>query len=132
MPPSERFSFDTPRPRRRPSLTPMIDVVFLLLVFFMLASRFGVDTHLPLNAAGAAQGAAYSGPPRLVDILPDAVRLNGQAVDPDALAAKVLALTRAPTDTVVLRARDGADLQRVVDVMQRLRAAGLRALVLVE
>ena len=40
-----------PLKRRKPSLTPMIDVVFLLLVFFMLAWRFGVDTHLPLNAA---------------------------------------------------------------------------------
>ncbi|NSY41645.1 biopolymer transporter ExbD, partial [Leisingera sp. ANG59] len=30
------------------SLTPMIDVVFLLLVFFMLASRFGMDTVLQL------------------------------------------------------------------------------------
>ena len=132
MPPSEMFAFDTPRPRRRPSLTPMIDVVFLLLVFFMLAARFGMDTHLPLNAAGTAQGAAYSGPPRLVEIRPGAVRLNGQAVAPEALADAVLALTRAPSDTVVLRARDGADLQRVVDVMQRLADAGLRALVLVE
>ncbi|MFC6760360.1 ExbD/TolR family protein [Sulfitobacter porphyrae] len=48
------FSFAIARPRRRPGLTPMIDVVFLLLVFFMLASRFGQDRALPLSA-GAAQ-----------------------------------------------------------------------------
>jgi Biopolymer transport protein len=40
--------------RRRPGLTPIIDVVFLLLVFFMLASRFGQYRALPLSA-GAAQ-----------------------------------------------------------------------------
>ncbi|WP_296645235.1 ExbD/TolR family protein, partial [Roseinatronobacter sp.] len=45
------FAFEDTRPTRKPSLTPMIDVVFLLLVFFMLASRFGHDMHLPLNAA---------------------------------------------------------------------------------
>ena len=44
------FAFASHRPRRKPSLTPMIDVVFLLLVFFMLASRFGQDNILPLVA----------------------------------------------------------------------------------
>ena len=126
------FAFDEPRPGRKPSLTQMIDVVFLLLVFFMLASRFGVDTHLPLNAAGQAGDDAYSGPPRLIDILPKGVRLNGQVVEGTQLAADVLDLTEAPSDTVILRARDGAGLQRVVDVMQRLSDAGLSALVLVE
>ncbi|WP_272004895.1 ExbD/TolR family protein [Roseovarius sp. ZX-A-9] len=126
------FVFAPPKPRRKPSLTPMIDVVFLLLVFFMLASRFGVDTHLPLNAGGEAGDSAYTGPPRLIDILPDQVLLNGRSVEPDALAAAVLELTQAPTDTVVLRARSGAILQRVVDVMQQLTDAGLSTLVLVE
>lgn len=57
----------SPRSRRKPSLTPMIDVVFLLLVFFMLASRFGLEAMMPLPLVGAG-GGAYSGPPRLVDI----------------------------------------------------------------
>ena len=126
------FTFDTPPPRRKPSLTPMVDVVFLLLVFFMLASRFGVDTSLTLNVAGQGGDQAYSGPPRLIDILPDAVRLNGVPVAGPDLAEEVRELTQTPSDTVVLRAREGADLQRVVDVMQRLSAAGLTALVLVE
>ena len=42
------LQFGPPRPRRKPSLTPMIDVVFLLLVFFMLAARFGQDVGLAL------------------------------------------------------------------------------------
>ncbi len=126
------FAFGTSRPRRAPSLTAMIDVVFLLLVFFMLASRFGTETHVPLLAAAPAGSAPYSGPPRLVDILPDGVRLNGQAVQPDDLAARLSALTGAPGDTIVLRARDGASLQRLVDVVGPLRAAGFTGLALVE
>ena len=31
------------------SLTPLIDVVFILLIFFMLASRFGDWKDLPVN-----------------------------------------------------------------------------------
>ena len=57
------------RKPRRPSLTPMIDVVFLLLVFFMLASRFGSEEALPLPLAGG--GGTWSGPPRLVEIPAD-------------------------------------------------------------
>lgn len=119
------------RPRRRPSLTPMIDVVFLLLVFFMLASRFGTDFAMPLQLGG--QGAAsYNGPPRIVDVLPDGQRLNGVAQDTDELLVNLDKLTEAPTDTIVLRARDEATLQRIVDVMQALKSAGFTALVLVE
>ncbi len=118
------------RKRRRPSLTPMIDVVFLLLVFFMLASRFGVEQVMPLPLSGG--GAQYSGPPRLVDVAPGQVRLNGRAVQPEALAAALAPLMTAPSDTIVLRGRDGAPLQEVVSVADRLRAAGYTALVLVE
>ena len=42
--------FERPSRRRRgPGLTPLIDVVFLLLVFFMLASRFDREALLPLT-----------------------------------------------------------------------------------
>ncbi|NHQ74665.1 biopolymer transporter ExbD [Roseovarius gahaiensis] len=125
------FAFDSPRPRRKPSLTPMIDVVFLLLVFFMLASRFGMDTQVPLNVAGQGQS-PYSGPPRLVDILPDSLRLNGQVVAVADLPSALADLMEAPSDTIVLRARDEAQLQRLVDVMQHLQRAGFTGLVLVE
>jgi len=110
----------------------MIDVVFLLLVFFMLASRFGVEAHLPLQVAGTQGEAPYSGPPRLVDIRPETLRLNGQTVAQEALAETLTDLMDHPGDTVILRPRDGAVLQRVVDVMQSLRDAGFTALVLVE
>lgn len=119
------------RRRRRPSLTPMIDVVFLLLVFFMLAARFGVDRILPLPLAGDAS-AAYRGAPRLVDIRPEGVALNGAPVAEAALAEALAPLMTTPGDTVVLRGRDGAVLQRVVDVAERLTAAGIGALVLAE
>lgn len=55
------------RRRHKPSLTPMIDVVFLLLVFFMLASRFGQDVAIDLPL-GVASDRPYQGPPRLIDV----------------------------------------------------------------
>ncbi len=124
------FAFARPRIRRRPSLTPMVDVVFLLLVFFMLAARFGQDQAIPLQiGTGAGE---WQGPPRLVDVLPEGQRLNGVAVSRDALVARLAGLVESATDPIVLRPRDGASLQRLVDVMETLSAAGYTGLVLVE
>ncbi len=124
------FLPDRPRPRRKPSLTPMIDVVFLLLVFFMLASRFGMDAVLPLPLASAGQG--YAGPPRLVDILPEGLKVNGVETAQSDLVPQMQGLTEKPEDTIILRGADGAKLQRVVDTAAILRAAGFTHLVLVE
>ncbi len=124
------FAFGPPRPRRRPSLTPLIDVVFLLLVFFMLAAQVGREASLPLSAGGGGQG--WSGPPRLVDIRPEGLALNGRAMTLDALPAALGGLTRSASDAIVLRPRDGATAQRLIDVAEALEAAGFSALAVVE
>ena len=116
------------RQRRRPSLTPMVDVVFLLLVFFMLASRFGLDFALTLPLASGS--GEYTGPPRLIDIGPDRLRLNG--VEVQDLVAAVRPLTQEVSDTVILRGEDGTNLQRIVDITETLRAAGFTSIVLIE
>lgn len=124
------FAFAPQRRTRRPSLTPMIDVVFLLLVFFMLASQFGRDTAVRLSGAGG--GVAYSGPPRLIQIGPEALSLNGVGVGLEGLEAALAPLVSDRSDTIILRGADGASLQRLLDVAQVLQASGFGNLVLVE
>jgi biopolymer transport protein ExbD len=124
------LSFGAPPRRRRPSLTPMIDVVFLLLVFFMLAARFGPEQAITL--AGAGGGGGYEGPPRLVEVLPAGLRLNGVAHADDALLRELGRLTRSPSDLVVLRARDGVETQALVRAAELLAGAGFERLALVE
>lgn len=118
------------KPRRKPSLTPMIDVVFLLLVFFMLASRFGADAVLQLPLAG--QGGSYTGPPRLVGIGAANLDVNGVPVADSNLTQALAPLMETPGDMLILRGRDGADLQRISDVTGLLRQAGFTNFVLVE
>ncbi len=115
---------------RPPGMTAMIDVVFLLLVFFMLAARFGTDGGIELVLAG--EGWAYSGPPRLVSIAPTSVSLNGVETEVDALPGALRSLMRAPDDIVVLRPVDGAALQQVIDVMTVLQEAGYTSLAMAE
>jgi biopolymer transport protein ExbD len=116
--------------RRKPSLTPMIDVVFLLLVFFMLASRFGVENVLPMPLASGGTGVSET--PKLLDISPNGLRLNGIGRSPEQAIQHLRDLTQSPADPIILRARDGASVQRIVWVTQRLQQAGFTALVLAE
>ena len=113
-----------------PGLTPMIDVVFLLLVFFMLAASFDETVEVPIRLAGAAPAAGDA--PRLVDVLPGGLRLNGVAVTPQALVEGLSGLVGQSDAVVVIRPRDGADVQRVLDVMGTLAGAGFGTLALVE
>ena len=115
--------------RRRIGLTPMIDVVFLLLVFFMLAARFGVTDAIPVALSGGA-AQPYDGPPRLLSVLPDGLRINGiETTDP---VAALSPLMKSDNDIILLRPRDGASVQHLLDTMGLLRAAGWSNLVVLE
>lgn len=127
------FDLGPRRHPRRMSLTPMIDVVFLLLIFFMLASRFGMDAVLPVVAGAQGDGAAdWQGAPRLIDIGPRDLSLNGVAMTDADLPARLRPLLPAADAPVILRARDGADVQRLVDVLTTLQAQALGRPVLAE
>lgn len=117
--------------RRRANFTPMIDVVFLLLIFFMMISRFGDSHALPLALAGQG-GATWPGAPRLVTISGDGPQLNGAPVALADLAGALVPLMTAPDDPVVLRPAAGVPLQSLVDVIQVLRHSGLTRLVLAQ
>ncbi|SFO42351.1 biopolymer transport protein ExbD [Roseovarius lutimaris] len=124
------FAFAPTRARRKPVLTPLIDVVFLLLVFFMLAAQFGRETAVDMaHGSGAGE---YSGPPRLITLLSDGVLLNGISQTEADLPQALVSLTDTPDDAVLVRARDGADVQRLTEFVQRLTAVGFTRLILVE
>jgi biopolymer transport protein ExbD len=124
------FEFSPQRRARRPSLTPLVDVVFLLLVFFMLASRFGADEGLKLAVASGGPG-KWQGPPRLIELGPGTPRLNGVPLDPDALVLTLGGLMLEPGSPVVLRS-GGADVQALAAMLGRLSAAGYTRLVLLD
>lgn len=126
------FTFEHPRKPRRPDLTPMIDVVFLLLVFFMLVSRFGAQNVLPLYPAGGDGTASWDGPPRVVDLYANGeIGLNGEPVFAEHLSGWLRPLMPSPDSPVILRTHD-ADLQQLADVVDRLSGAGITRLIVME
>ena len=120
-----------PQGRRRPliSLTPLIDVVFILLVFFMLASSFLDWRSIDLNApAQAAAGPAMEGA-LLVEIRSDGLLLSGEPVSLDVLTARIAERVAAkPGQRVVVKSAAGVPLQDAVNVLDRLTEAGVAQL----
>ena len=123
------------RPTRRHSpisLTPLIDVVFILLVFFMLASSFLDWRAIELDAPGKAAAAPSMEGALLVELRPDGLRLSGETLELDALAARVAErLATKPDQRVLVKPAPGVVLQRAVAVLDRLTAAGARDLSLI-
>jgi biopolymer transport protein ExbD len=121
-----RNSLSDARRRRRSliSLTPLIDVVFILLIFFMLASSFSTEEAIELSmpGSGAAEGAL---PGSMVRIKRDGLDLNGEPLTLDELQLRARRLARAPGGRLFLVQPDrGVPLQRLVVVLDALDRAG--------
>ncbi|MEX2630219.1 MAG: biopolymer transporter ExbD [Tistlia sp.] len=114
------------------SLTPLIDVVFILLIFFMLASSFldwrAIDMNAPqrTGAGSSVEGAV------LVEVRRDGLRLSGEIVSLDGLGRRMAGLLAERVDQKVLvRPAPGVALQDTVQVLDRLAGAGVTDLSLI-
>jgi biopolymer transport protein ExbD len=112
----------TTAPRTRaPGMTSLVDVVFILLFFFMLAARPAPPQALALTVGDAATPGATTQLPRLrLQVLGRGrVELGGRVI---ALAELGPALRAASSEQVQLTAGPAAQLQDLVDALERLRA----------
>ncbi|MEX2454021.1 MAG: biopolymer transporter ExbD [Rhodospirillaceae bacterium] len=120
------------RRRRTISLTPLIDVVFILIVFFMLASSFFDWRSLTLDAPVQSSGGSAMEGAMLVELRPDGLRLSGEDVTADRLIALVAArLAKTPGQRVLVKPATGVSVQQVVGVVDRLAEAGVSNMSLV-
>jgi len=112
------------------NLAPMIDVVFLLLIFFMVATTFAKqekELSLDLPAAEGGEVAAKAMDEIVVNILADGtVRISGQDYGTDALRELLVqAGRRNPETPVTIRGDRTSQLQYVTEIMGMCRVAGL-------
>lgn len=113
-------------------LTSLIDIVFMLLIYFLLTTNFisesGIDVHLPNASAASPQTE------RAITVFVDSsgqtfigdVRVNFNALFPRLKAM----VTADPDRVVVIRADRSIALQDAVNVMDIARAAGASRLFL--
>lgn len=107
-------------------LSPLIDVVFLLLVFIVLVARFVDREQLELTLPTSSEGTMATAGPVVVTLAPDGrVLVDLRDVPPDELA-QVLADARGVHTAVVVVAEPDTDLQRAVDAITAAKRAGYR------
>ena len=116
--------------RRRPlSLTSLIDVIFLLLLFFMLTTTFTRTAELPLVAGGSGTGTAQTAP-LFLRLSPQEMTLNGQPATLDTVIGRINGLGQDDPQVLVSLA-PGVNAQRLADLLAALRRQpGLRVQVL--
>jgi biopolymer transport protein ExbD len=116
-------------PEEGPNLTPLIDVVFLLLVFFLVATTFAreevdLDLELPKARSGTTTKEAH---PIVVNVGRDgALRIDGVVVTLEGLEQKLrAAASRDRGQEVLIRGDTQVQLGRVVQAFDVCRAASL-------
>jgi biopolymer transport protein ExbD len=116
------------RRRARIEIIPMIDVVFFLLVFFMMASlSMTVYRGLPVNLPRASTGTAPPAETAAITVTRDGqAYLDRQPVTRAMLGERLRGLVGAnPTVAIVITADEAVAHGRVVDVLDEVRTAGV-------
>lgn len=111
-------------------LAPMIDIVFLLLIFFIVTWQFTrSETELSVSVPTAQEGAE---PERqmgeiVINILGDgAIRIEGTTVDLEQLLDKLAPIAAAfENQPVRIRGDGGVEYQRIVEVIDTCQKAGI-------
>ena len=108
------------------NIAPLVDVVFLLVIFFAVSTTFletsGLKLELPTSASTADR------PPRELEVFMTAggeLSFEGETIDRDRLQEKLTdALSGRERKNVLLRADTRASHGEVVKIMDLIRAAG--------
>ncbi len=123
---------DTPTRRLRISLTPLIDVVFILLLFFMLSTQFSRQQVLEVNVISGKAGPATSEQSSLQlhlftdgTISVDEQRTSSAETIP--LHPAVLSAIEEATP-IQLNADDTVSLQQLLTLSDSLKQAGASVL----
>lgn len=115
------------------NLTPMIDIVFLLIIFFMVGTRFSelndLEKQLPINVPEVSAGTALTAPPRqkVIHVFQDGrIHFDDQDVQLNDLIAKLKDAKQAYRQQgVVIRGDASSQHQTVVSVINACRQADI-------
>ncbi|MDL1971395.1 MAG: biopolymer transporter ExbD [Candidatus Desulfofervidaceae bacterium] len=111
-----------------PNLTPLIDMVFLLLIFFLLTANFlrkeGISVHLP--AAKSATAHSETNEITVVITANGKMFINQIPMDLDRVYHFFCKKVRQKKVTVLIKADKSAPVEWVVKVMDRAKLAGVK------
>lgn len=106
-------------------LTPMLDVVFILLIFFIVTSVFITEAGLDVNKPEASTAETKNKDLILIAVGPQGdIWIDGEQIDPRFIRARFeLRLAEAPNSSVVIQADQNANNEFVMMIMKAARDA---------
>jgi len=118
----------TRRSGQPPNLTPLIDIVFLLLIFFLLTSNFIKEQRIDIALPQSHSSQKINPDEKALEIrlkADNSIYLQDQPVSLDKLdSALVDALQSRRHKQLQLRGDKGADLMHIVVILDAARKAG--------
>ena len=111
-------------------IAPLIDIVFLLLVFFMLTSTFLVPEAIELELPESSSASITETSPITIALkssaeLPLQLTLNSKTIALDGLRSAIEALIAEHSDApIILKSDAQTSVQQLLKVMDEIRAAG--------
>ena len=114
------------------NLTPLIDVLFILIIFFTVSSTFLEQPGIELKLPEAESSQSHTAQKVIVYVDNDEnIFLNDDPVEIDKVAEAVEALISAQTDkSVVLHADEGVSHGIIIKVMDLMRKRGIYKIVI--
>ena len=109
------------------NMTPMLDVVFIMLIFFIVTATFVKEAGIDVNRPEAATAVKKERANILVAISDKGeIWINKRQVDVRAVQANIERLhAENPQGTVVIQADEEAKTRKLVAVMDAARQAGV-------
>ncbi len=104
-------------------IAPIVDIVFILLIFIMLVSRF-LQPALEVELPGSSTASMTEGSQITIVLDEDGrIHVDGTTMTDEALAERLGLVSADEQDFVRLRADKNVRLQRVVEVLDIIRAS---------
>ena len=108
-------------------MTPLIDMVFILLIFFIVTSVFVKDKGMDIDRPGQRSTGQVKKESLLITITAEgALRASGDEISMNNLRGFVTAYLKKLPVPVVIMADEKADVGMLAEVMDECRLAGAR------
>ena len=111
-------------------LTPMLDVVFIMLIFFIVTTSFVKESGIDVNRPSASTAKKKERATILVGISQSGeIWIQKRRVDIRSVRANIERLhAESPEGTVVIQADKLSETGTLVDVMDQVRLAGVESI----
>ncbi len=118
--------------RKRIILTPMIDVLFIILIFFMLVSSFNLDRGIKIQSFSELGSSINSKIIAVIDIGKNKRLINGLEVKIDNLADELINLGTKKDIQIFLRPSEDLPVQDMIDVFDELSLENFQTIYILE